>query len=707
MRRIRLLLLGLLPVLLTTTAFLALVSAAPQAQGADQSACDTGRHKWANPTTLYVGQEAEVTSVITGACPAYDLPIDMVLLVDQSNSMTKGSGQNTVPSPGAGTAGPVPIDTQVVPVLPSPGTGEPPPTKPPEPVPTGFVVAPGGFQRQPGLAQVPIIPSPTPPPRFTPGPSPTTDLRTPPTPGGNVGTPVPGVDPTRESIIRDQEEAAGDEDLIRAVQEAIADFLDEIEDDAKDGKVRLGLAAFNDRGLQLVPLTDDVQRVRSRLSRLRGQGNTRVDLGLSTATRMLVGVDVRGRTDLDHRKLIVLFSDGKYDRRITARLRTRDGLDIITVAAGRTANLVSLRQLATDNSYALDLRDRKELVVLFRRIAPRQRLVAMQVMTIEDTLASNMVLVPDSAVPPPDRVVNGQTLQWDFQPPSLPITITYRVQPQEPGMHPVSELAHASWTDSEKRSGDVPFPAVELEVMALPTPTPTPTPTATSINPTNTPEVTPTPKPIPLADLYLPIALNEVVECKPSQQTVDVAMIVDTSMSMGEPTQAGGKTKLQAAIDAMRQLVGLLKPGDQAAVIWFNDDTSVMVPLTSDHASLAAALDGLWATQAPGTHIHEGLLAALNELVSVRHVADSNRAVVLVTDGRQDEIVGAQAVRDAAAAVKAAGIEVYAVGLGANVDAVLLGEVASSPATLSLAPNAEDLEAIYRRIAIVIPCPQP
>ncbi len=671
-RRTSLLWIGLLPLLLMATAFAALAVASPATQGDEVSSCDTGRQKWASPTVLYVGEEAEVTSVITGTCPAYDLPIDMILLVDQSNSMTKGDPGDFVP--GTGTP-----DDSGLPTRPPRPTDPTLPTEDPEPEPTGF--AAGGRDQPRGVAQLPTL---TPRP-----PRPTDD----------------GVVPTDDDIIhRGREEPPGTEDLIREVSMAIRDFLDEVQDDVKDGKVRIGLASFDDRGHELMSLTDNVSKVTGRLSRIRGGGNTRVDLGLSTATRMLVGVGMRGRTDMDHRKLIVVFSDGKFDRRITARLRTRDGLDVITVAAGRSADQAALRRIATESEYAVEMRDRKELVQVYRRIAPRQRQVTMDTLTIEDVLAANMDLVPGSANPVPARVLDGRNLQWDFAPPAFPITLTYRVKPQEVGLHPVSELAHAMWADSEGRKGDVPIPEVELEVLQLPTPTPTPTstPTATGM-PTNTPEPTPTPVP---PDLYLPIVMKSYGACVPSQQTVDVAMIVDTSMSMGEPTRTGGVVKLDAAIDAMKQLVEMLKDDDQAAVVEFNADASVVVQLTRDHVAARAALDGLPAYQNPGTRIDLGLTTALAELQSPRIDPNSNQAIVLVTDGRQDELVGRQAVLDAAAAIKAADIEVFAVGVGSDVDGDLLRQVASSDDTLFLAPNAEDLANIYRRIAEVITCPQ-
>jgi len=273
------------------------------------------------------------------------------------------------------------------------------------------------------------------------------------------------------------------------------------------------------------------------------------------------------------------------------------------------------------------------------------------------------------------------------------------VRPLDAGIHPISVAAAADWTDSAGRVGQVAFPPVEVEVIP---PTSTPTPTAQA-----TPTATATSTP---ADLFLPIAFKHWPEavptpCVPEEQKLDVAFIMDTSTSMSDPTHEGGQPKLAAAIDAVVDFVTLLKPTDQAAVVGFNATTTVAAGLTSDQAALTAALRSLPSTQAAGTSIDLGLLTGLEELRKTMRPPDA-RAMVLVTDGRQTGVGGVQAVRDAATAVKAAGIRLVTIGLGSStdVDEVLLREIASSPALYFPAPDAADLLRIYREIVHLIPC---
>ena len=172
--------------------------------------CTTGPQKWAEPTELGLGGTARITMVMTSTCPTYNLPVDVVFVVDRSNSMTKGEGGagGVIGTPG--TPGDV-IGTPGGPgdVGPIPTQKQPPPTKDPDPVPTG---APQAWQvggRVRGLAQGPIQPTKKSPLTLTPG-------------SGGTVTPVKtspgGVVPTGTSALiirRDTEEPAGDEDLIR------------------------------------------------------------------------------------------------------------------------------------------------------------------------------------------------------------------------------------------------------------------------------------------------------------------------------------------------------------------------------------------------------------------------------------------------------------------------------------------------------------
>jgi hypothetical protein len=174
---------------------------------------------------------------------------------------------------------------------------------------------------------------------------------------------------------------------------------------------------------------------------------------------------------------------------------------------------------------------------------------------------------------------------------------------------------------------------------------------------------------------------------------------------MSAPTTGGGIPKLQAAIAAAQELVNLLKAADQASIIGFNNQANLETGLTTDRALLAAALARLPSTQATGTRIDTGLQVAFDELTGPNHRAENNRSIVLVTDGVNTDPEGPAKVYAIADRIKAEGIKLITVGLGSDVDDVLLRSIASEPDLYFQAPNAEDLMRIYRDIALVIPCP--
>lgn len=229
-----------------------------------------------------------------------------------------------------------------------------------------------------------------------------------------------------------------------------------------------------------------------------------------------------------------------------------------------------------------------------------------------------------------------------------------------------------------------------------PTTTPTPTSTATpSPSATATPTATPTPPSTPATQtIHLPLAMRGF--CFPAQRPqADIVLVLDTSASM-----AGAK--LEAARAAAQTFIALVNlPRDHAAVAAFDADGRVVAGLTGNRGALRAALDGLGAGE--GTRIDRGLAVALGEIQSVRGRRDARPVIVLLTDGRPSGGTATDAIR-AAERARAAGVTVFTIGLGADVDGELLVGLAGDRSRYSFAPDAAALEAIYRRIAEGIPC---
>ncbi len=638
------------------------------------SSCVAGLQKWAVPEVVELGRDVDVTLVITGACVATGAPIDLVILADVSNSMTKGGLGPGIATP----TRPGPPDT--------PGT----PTREPGPGPQPT--------EQPGAGGEPPFCHPE---RATPTPTRRWWWR----------TPTPAPIPTR-SI--EELEPSGGEDQIRELQRWVSEFLavPEVERDMTNGRLRVGMVAFDQRPLSSVALTNEASRVLNGLTRARGGDITRINNGLREALRVLNGTG--SRPDDQRVKAIMILSDFQFCD-ADMRFRIDPGVHVLAVGFGvRNYDRSRLRQLATDPDYVSERHAMPPIRQAYVDRLSKASSVQFAGLTVRDELTDTMSLIGGS-VNPPTVTISGQLLEWQLPEPFVPVTLTYAVQPLAVGRQLISREAEALWTDSKGLTGRGSFPPVWVEVIAH-TPTPTFTPTSTPTETASpTPTHTATPEPV---DRYLPYLLRlwppvtptltpspAPTKCVPEVQTVDVALVVDTSTSMNDPTPGGQLVKLQAAIEASIALVDLLKPDDQVAVIGFNSSAVPVALLTADKALVRAALRRLPETQKTGTRIDLGLEAAEAELIGPRHRTENNRSIVLVTDGRQVGPPGNETVIAVGERVRGRGINVVTIGLGADIDAELLQALASQPGYYFPAPGAEDLLDLYRRIARFIPCP--
>lgn len=671
------------------------------------SKCVAGLTKSVDPTLLDLGQTAKVTMVVTHTCPGAALPMDLIFLADVSASMARDLKASSGPGGGDPTPGTGPGDPGPVDPTPDPGggikPGGPKPGDDPagceDPTKNGSGAGGGGGG----------------------GPS----------PGDPTSTPAPTNTPGIGSDEKPQE-PFGKEDLVREIQKTIRDILDrdEVKAAAAAGKLRVGLAQFNDRGSQLVGLTERSDQVSSRVSRLRGGGHSRIDLGMRTVETMFQTKDRYGRVirDSGRVKVLVVLSDGQFCKKDfrPGGGRLSGQVKVVTMAVGRGADTRKLRQLATEAEYVLKITDLKEFMHLFSAALPKPIPVTFAEMKLRDELQPNMRLVPDSA-DPITMTLAGQTLEWAFAPPGNPVTVSYRVEPLEPGAWPVSVASGIQWKDTEALTGTMAFPAVSIEVnpptatpTATSTPTDTPTATATA---THTPTATATPRPKPA---YLPFALRNWPEptatatasptatpCVPEDQIIDIAVVIDTSNSMKDTTRPGGPRKIDAAVGAAKSLVDLLLPATRASralvtVIGFNGTATVASPLSGDRAGLYVALDGLPGTQAGGTFIGKGLAAASGELAKGLRPG-AKQALVVLTDGVPSD---PDEARLQATRIRSAGTEIFVVGLGLEslipadraAARQFLTEIAS-PGRFSDVTDTGELERIYREIGAVIPCP--
>ncbi len=354
----------------------------------------------------------------------------------------------------------------------------------------------------------------------------------------------------------------------------------------------------------------------------------------------------------------------------------------------------------------------------------------------DDLLANFLRLLPVGAVPLPGQASASNVLEsmlWYDAAGNLlaqeDVCVQPLLHPQRPFIPPPPPLGdaaqrfrsarpqapqHSEWVPG-KGMGDVevlcgptstppPTPLISPTPSVTPTRTPSPTRTRTpSATPTRTRTPTATPSPLPTRDsrvIYLPLLVGE--RCDPGRQRIDVLLVMDASTSMRFATRAG-RPKIAAAQEAARRFLGRLGlPEDQAGLVAFNASATVLSRLSGDRAALLAAVDSI--QLAEFTRIHLGMDLARELVLAGEHKGANLPAIVLLTDGRSNPDPSQMAL-DAAARAKAAGIRVFTVGLGQDVEQDVLRAMASRPEDFFYAPDGEDLGAIYDAIAVAIPCP--
>lgn len=200
-------------------------------------------------------------------------------------------------------------------------------------------------------------------------------------------------------------------------------------------------------------------------------------------------------------------------------------------------------------------------------------------------------------------------------------------------------------------------------------------------------------------DQFLPYVAHNV--CQETSTPADVILAMDISGSMNDPVQSGG-TKLDAAQKAAETFINLLNfPLDQAGIVSFAATATLQHPLGASAASLINTLYSLTANGP--TRIDLALVQFRQELAGPRHKGTNTPVIILLTDGKPTDTTP-EAVLAEAAAAKAAGIVIYTIGLGTDVNITLMQNMATSPDYYYQAPTTDELTYIYEQIANRIQC---
>jgi VWFA-related protein len=153
-----------------------------------------------------------------------------------------------------------------------------------------------------------------------------------------------------------------------------------------------------------------------------------------------------------------------------------------------------------------------------------------------------------------------------------------------------------------------------------------------------------------------------------TNESLSISIVLDYSQSMFD------SNSLTALEDAVVAFISLLSADDEAEIIKFNEAITVVQPFTTDKNALIAAVDSAF----PPAAVTELYLATINGIDDVATRDPMNRkAVVVITDGRNNSFSPNITVDTVIADANAKDIPVFTIGLGAESDWDDLEKIAS------------------------------
>jgi Ca-activated chloride channel family protein len=162
------------------------------------------------------------------------------------------------------------------------------------------------------------------------------------------------------------------------------------------------------------------------------------------------------------------------------------------------------------------------------------------------------------------------------------------------------------------------------------------------------------------------------------------AVTLDVSASM----EANLPETRQAALEFFQQT---LQPKDRATLITFNDHPNLAVKFTNNVTTLAGGLAGLKAER--GTALYDSIIYTLYYFNGIK----GQRAMLLLSDGKDES--SRFTFEDAMEYAKRAGVTIYAIGLGKDIDKKHLTKIAEETGGRSFfAATATELKPIYAAI---------
>ncbi|HOZ36625.1 MAG TPA: VWA domain-containing protein, partial [bacterium] len=180
---------------------------------------------------------------------------------------------------------------------------------------------------------------------------------------------------------------------------------------------------------------------------------------------------------------------------------------------------------------------------------------------------------------------------------------------------------------------------------------------------------------------------------------LDFVLVMDRSGSMGYDSP----DRISQAKIAGGDFLNDLQTGDQSGLVSFANTASLDKQLSNNHGQTQTAVNSLVPVGA--TNIGDAIKLATGELTSLRKNPTADQIMILLTDGKANKPSGpgygeyapdvAYALSKASEAA-AAGIKIFTIGIGTDINTVMLEQIAnSSGGHYYFAPTANDLDEIF------------
>jgi tight adherence protein C len=194
------------------------------------------------------------------------------------------------------------------------------------------------------------------------------------------------------------------------------------------------------------------------------------------------------------------------------------------------------------------------------------------------------------------------------------------------------------------------------------------------------------PEQLRVVDDGQPQTAIDLYQIRTPATAASVVLAIDVSGSMGE------QERLPQARQAAREFIAMMRPQDRTALMSFANEVMVRQPLSSDRRMLTRAADSL--TAGGNTRLYD----ALARSIETAGLAGGTRAVVVLSDG--EDTTSASPVEDGIGRAVNAGVPVYTVGLGSEVQHEVLQRIAlETGGRFYHAPRAQDLAQVFRLIS--------